>query len=190
MVCAGIFVSIFFAACGPSEIQTIGKNVDPDVTKLEEVKTFSWTTNIDKIPNEKVFLTADGLYVYNNESTRKKIKDAIKYELQARGYKMRKVNDAGMLVSFLVLEQADSLRTTQGYVMLDGEPVISEEDVSWTPVEPGTLIISLVDKKSEKMVWQGFASGIIKPADINDEAKIRQAVSSIFSKFRYDALNG
>jgi hypothetical protein len=187
-ICVVLTTLFVFAACGPSNTKEIGKNIDADVTNLAEVKTYGWTTNIDKIPAGRVFLSPTGVYVFNNESARKRIKDAIEYELNARGYKMPATGAApGMLVSFLITEQADTLQRVSGYVTVRGEPVISNDDVESVPVQPGTLIVNLTDNKNDKMVWQGFASGIIKPEDVNNEVKIREAVSSIFSQFNYDA---
>jgi hypothetical protein len=181
---------VFTASCGSSHTQVIGKNVDPDVTNLKNAKTFGWTSNIDKIPDARMFVSPTGVYVFNNESTRKKIKDAIEYELDARGYKMQTSGaEPGMIVSFFILERADTLRSTGGYVTVQGEAVIPAENVEHVPVEPGTLIININDGKTGKMVWQGFASGIMKPDDINDGQKIRQAVSSIFSRFNFNAIN-
>lgn len=188
--CVLISIIVFSVACGSSNNQTIGKNVDPDVTELGNVKTFGWIGEIDKIPEQRIFLSETGIYVYNNESARKRIKEAVEHELNARGYNLQTAGQRpGALVSFYVLEQAGTLRRTNGYVTIEGKPVISADDVEQVPVEPGTLIVNLVHNETNQMVWQGFASGIIKPNDLNDEAKIRQAVSSIFSQFTYDAKN-
>lgn len=174
-------------SCGPTNTQTIGKNVDPDVTKLNNVETYAWIGDADKIPESQVFVSPTGVFVFNNESDRKTIKDAIEYELGARGYEQNSTGLAGMLVSFYVTERADTLRSTNGYVSIYGEPVITEDDVEMTPVQPGTLIINIVENESNEMVWQGFASGILKPEYVNDENKIKEAVSSIFERFAYDA---
>ena len=185
-----VMMMVFAVSCGSSNTQTIGKNVDPDVTSLANVTSYTWTSDIDKIPDTRMFVSPTGVYVYNNESTRKQIKDAIQYELEARGYTQNSyaAGDKSMLVSFYVLEQADTLRTTNGYITtVFGEPLITKDDVNQTPVEPGTLIVNIIDGKSKEMVWQGFASGILKADYINDEAKVREAVSSIFSKFVYKA---
>jgi hypothetical protein len=51
-------------------------------------------------------------------------------------------------------------------------------------IEPGTLIVSLVDRKDGHIVWHGFASGLIdNNAFIKDEGKIRQAVNMIFDEY-------
>lgn len=179
-------------SCGPTSTQKIGRNVDPDAAKLENVRTYAWTSNIDRIPNTRVFISPTGVYVFNNESARRNVKEAIEHEMDARGYKKADspADTSGMLISFYVLEQADSLPTHEGYLTVEGTPTMEATpatDVQWTPVEAGTLIVNLIDNKSDKVVWQGFASGILKPEDINDKAKIRQAVSSIFSRYPYRA---
>lgn len=181
-------VSIY--ACGSPSLRTTGKNISPEVTTLKNVQTYTWITGIDEIPDKRIFMSGNGIYVYNNNSARKKIKEAIEYELNARGYTKEEKHVApDMLVSFFVLEQSDTLRRTRGYVTIDGEPVISSSDVEMVPVQPGTLIISLINNDTQEMVWQGFASGIIKPDDLKRKSKIRQAVSSIFSQFSYDAID-
>ncbi|GAA0524888.1 DUF4136 domain-containing protein [Chitinophaga japonensis] len=194
MTITGLVLGMFIAAigCGPSSTRAIGENVDPDVTKLEDAKTYGWITDIDNIPDARAFISPTGIYVFNNESARERIKDAIAYELSARGYEKQEATggEPGIEVSFLVLEQADTLRRTGDYVTVQGDAVIPEDNVEQVPVMPGTLIINLTDGKTDKMVWQGFASGIIKPEDVNDKSKIRQAVSSIFSQFNPDAISG
>jgi hypothetical protein len=163
----------------------VGKNSDI-TADFKDIKTYSWTADIDNIPKDAIFVGANGVYVYNNESTRKMIKDALQYELDSRGYKIS-VSDPDMLISYLVTEQPASLRTTNGYVTLSsGENVRTESNVTYTDVKPGTLIINFIDVKSGKMIWQGFASGILQPDQLNDEAKVRQAVSSVFSQFKYN----
>lgn len=181
---AAIVLMGIAAGCGTANTETIGKNVDPDAN-LSNVTTYAWISDIDKIPESRVFVSPTGVYVFNNESARNKIKDAINYELDARGYD-KNDSDAGMLVSFYVLEQSDSLRTTNGYVEVGGERVLTEDNVSYTPVDAGTLIINIINNKSDKLVWQGFASGILHEEDLNNQSKIREAVHSIFSEFEYN----
>ncbi len=75
----------------------------------------------------------------------------------------------------------------EGYVTLSsGEKVRTEDNVSYTDVKPGTLIINFIDAKTNKQIWQGFASGILQADQMRDEPKVRQAVSGIFSEFKYN----
>jgi len=95
-----------------------------------------------------------------------------------------------MLVSFAILEQGGRLRSTNGYVTTSsGEKVRTDEDVSWINVKPGTLIVNLVDARKNKQIWQGYASGILQANQMNDQTKIREAVSRIFSQLKHNNFN-
>lgn len=163
----------------------VGKNADVSAD-FKNIKTYSWTADIDNIPRDAIFVGPNGVLVFNNESSRKMIKDAIRYELDSRGYKAD-VDDPDIRISFSVLEQPASLRTTNGYVTVNsGQKVLTEDNVTQTEVKPGTLILNFTDVKNGKMIWQGFASGIMQADQMNEEAKVRQAVSSVFNQFKYD----
>lgn len=157
-------------------------------SNIENYKTYSWSKDIDQIPSDQVFVGKNGVLVFNNESTRSKIKDAIQYELSARGYKQVD-NNPDFLVTYMVLEQPAELVTYEGYQTLYNgmDTVRTEENVQRTQVESGTLLINFIDFKSSKKVWQGYASGSLKPEMANDDAKVRGAISSIFSEYQYKA---
>jgi hypothetical protein len=183
IICLISFLLIFAAARAQKVSADHALN-----SSIKNYKTYSWVASIDKIPDDQLFVGPNGVLIYNNESARKMIKDAIQYELDARGYKKQESN-ADMLVDFEVLEQPGRLRTYNGYqvVSLGADTVRTPENVQWTDVKAGTLLINLTDGKSGDMVWQGFASGILNPDIIKSQSKVRQAVSSIFRKFKYKA---
>lgn len=155
---------------------------------LSDYSTYSWSKNIDQIPSDKIFIAPNGVYVFNNESVRSKIKDAIEYELSAKGFKKDESNP-DILVLFTITEQPGSLRTFNGYEMINSglDSVRTPSNVEVTPIEPGTLIINLLDAKSGVVAWQGYASGILKPDMLNDNTKVREAVSEIFQQFNFTA---
>ncbi len=180
--------SVILFACTTAKAPVVAKNTDIS-TDFKSIKSYAWTQGIDEIPKDAMFIGPNGVYIFNNESGRKMIKDAIQYELDSRGYVMNRSNP-DMLISYSVLEQPASLRTTEGYVTLSsGEKVRTEDNVSYTDVKPGTLIINFIDTKSNKQVWQGFASGILQADQMRDESKVRQGVSKIFSEFKYNNNN-
>src|SRR5919206_2714686 len=107
-VMAGVMVfMILLQSCTASKkMPVVGKNADLNAD-FKDIKTYSWTTDIDNIPKDAVFIGPNGVYIFNNESGRKMIKDAIQYELDSRGYKMDRSNP-DMLITFSVLEQPAS----------------------------------------------------------------------------------
>jgi hypothetical protein len=67
------------------------------------------------------------------------------------------------------------------------DTVRTADNVQNTSIDAGTLLINILDAKSGKVAWQGYASGILKPGMVNDETKVREAVSSIFKQFNFKA---
>jgi hypothetical protein len=180
-----LMFAFFMQACSSSKMPVAGKNKSLNAD-FKEIKTYAWTTDIDNIPTDKFLIGPNGVFIFNNESERKMIKDAIQYELSAKGYRMVETN-SDMLLSFIVLEQPASLRTTQGYVtLLAGEKVRTEDNVTYTDVKPGTLIINILKTDKNKQIWQGFVSGILKAEEMNDQSKVRNAVSTVFKQFSYN----
>ncbi len=172
-------------ACSSSNnMPVMGENKDLGAN-FKDIKTYAWTSDIDNIPTDKVLVGPNGVFIFNNESGRKIIKDAVQYELDAKGYQMAS-SSPDMLISFFVLEQPGSLRTTEGYVTLSsGEQVRTEDNVSYTDVQSGTLIVNMINADNNKQIWQGFVSGIMKADDMRDQSKVRNAVSSVFGQFNY-----
>lgn len=157
-------------------------------TNIAAYKTYSWSSDIDKIPTDAVFVGPNGVLIFNNASTRSKIKSALEYELSARGYRQVQSNP-DFLVSFMVLEQPAEIVTYNGYRLLYNglDTVRTQENVDQTQVQAGTVMVNFVDRKTGRMVWRGYASGALNTDMINDEAKVREAVSSIFREYRFKA---
>lgn len=181
-------LGFFMQACSSSKIPIAGNNKSLNAD-FKEIKTYAWTSDIDNIPTNKVLIGPNGVFIYNNKSGRNMIKESIQYELSAKGYQMSETN-SDMLLSFIVLEQPASLRTTEGYVtLLSGEKVRTEDNISYTDVKAGTLIINMVKTEMNQQIWQGFVSGILKADEMNDQSKVRNAVSTIFEQFNYNNNN-
>ena len=57
-------------------------------------------------------------------------------------------------------------------------------DTTSYDVEAGTLLVSIADRESGQVVWQGFASGLIENNTfVKDEGKIHEAVNLIFEEY-------
>lgn len=157
---------------------------------LKSYSTFGWVSDIEDIPDDKAFVGPDGVLVYNNESTRSMIKEAIVTNLQSKGYSMSESNP-DMLIGFQVLEQETDFMTYTGYetIYMGLDTVRAEENAETVNVGAGTLIINITDKESGKVAWQGYASGALNTETANNEESIQSAVSEILGEFDYSAYS-
>jgi len=63
-----------------------------------------------------------------------------------------------------------------------------EEKKEYDPIRynltKGTLLVVLIDRKYNRAVWQGYASGLLGNKDFNNEGTIKKSVRSIFDKYK------
>lgn len=145
-------------------------------------------------------VTSPYVYSYNviipstNVAVNAAIKGSLSEELLARGYRQ---NDAkpDLLVAYRVLERQAKMK---GFIndvptmVTGGKEVRTPSDTTTHILLPGTLIVSLIDTKTSEVVWDGFASGLVRDnAFITEETKIKEAVHLIMEEFKYrgDKIN-
>jgi hypothetical protein len=132
------------------------------------------------------------IYSYNviipssNQMVNTTIKDAIKSELEGRGYTPSANGD--LLIAYRVLEGKAKMK---GYkndnptMVMEGE-IREPSDTATYMLEPGTLVISLIDSKTSEVVWDGFASGLYQQnAFVSDATKLKSAVHLMMEEFKY-----
>ncbi len=69
-----------------------------------------------------------------------------------------------------------------------GEQVRTEDDQQVFVLQPGTLMISLIDAKTSEVVWDGFSKDLVSNNSfVTDEVKLKQAVHDVFQQFKYSA---
>ena len=124
-----------------------------------------------------------------DESVNAIIRDAISNELEGRGY-AEAAASGDLIVSYHVLENR---ATIHGYnnddpIEAGGKQVRTPSDTATFSLEPGTLMVSLIDAKTSQMVWNGFTRNMnVNDAFVTDEVKLKQAVHNIFQQFNYSA---
>lgn len=155
-------------------------------SSISEFDSYTWSRDVNHIPVDEVFLGPDGVIIFNVNTTRSMIKDAIAYELDAKGYD-HQFYDYDMVVQFYITEQPGKLRTYNGYQVINSgiDTIRTEENIQQVEIKAGTLLINLINAETGQMMWQGYSSGLLKPDMINDKSKVRQAVSSIFNEFNF-----
>jgi hypothetical protein len=147
-------------------------------TDFSKYKSFYWAPQIlDKTDDELMFL--------NDLNFKAMIMEAVNDEMEGLGYEPNE-NAPDLIVNFRVFSKPARLKGTSGYGMSywGGQEYRSISDTTSYEVDPGTLLISLVDRKQSKMIWHGFASGLLDNNEfVKDEVKIREAVKLIFDEY-------
>ncbi|AYA37216.1 DUF4136 domain-containing protein [Hymenobacter oligotrophus] len=128
-------------------------------------------------------------------SVDKTVREAIQTHLRSQGYRLNQ-RRPDLLVSFRVYDGA--MRFT-GYDQPDlmhwlKQDVVETEDL---PVDQrqgydrvryllsdGTLLITLIDHRNGRAVWQGYASNVTAPNTAQASMVMRRAVRSIFDRYR------
>lgn len=115
------------------------------------------------------------------------IKDAIHYRMSLLGYREddKKPN---ILIGYKIFFHDFKFK---GYDQPDLEQWLKDSiDIKqvYNPVKyklmQGTLFIFIVDREKDKAIWQGYNSGLINPANINNEKFVKGSVRTIFDKYR------
>jgi len=117
------------------------------------------------------------------------ITSSIEQELEGRGYRKDEVS-ADLLITYKVLEQKAHFKgyNNDNPEVVGGKEVRQPQDTATYELKPGTLMINLIDTKTSKVVWNGFASGVGDKSFITtDEMKAKEAVNLIFAKYKYRA---
>ena len=117
------------------------------------------------------------------------IKDAIHYRMSLLGYKQDDENP-NILVGYKIYFHNFNFKGYEQPEMEEWLDNKNRDDVKevYDPVKykllEGTLFIFLVDKKKNKAIWQGYNSGLINPAEIDNERFVKGTVRTIFDKYR------
>jgi hypothetical protein len=140
------------------------------------------------------FLTGNGLTA---DSTRlsEALREAIKQRLRLQGYKFsRRTPD--LMVSYKLFEgdmrfpgfvQEDITRWVKNNDAED-EETPEEQRHNYQPTRmlmlDGTLMVTLIDTKTDNAIWNGYASGVTVPEGIRGEYVLVRSVRSIFDRYR------
>ena len=117
-----------------------------------------------------------------NDLNRRRLKDAISHELEARGYQLSKTPD--LLVNAFVKGQAkySANANTNSFMYMRGFGN-SNTYVDVNKSIEGTLFIDLIDVPRKIMVWEGIAEGLVNPRTETREDKLNTIVQMIFKEF-------
>ena len=141
--------------------------------KFKKYHSYSFLENADPVSDSSV----------SNDIIEKVIKD----RLGVQGYKYKR-EKPNLLVSYKIY--FDSLNF-QGYDQPDIEEWVRyckseiEYDKHRYTLKKGTLLIQLYDRKQDRSIWQGYATGVYGNIYFNNERQLKIAVRSILDRYKF-----
>lgn len=140
-----------------------------------------------KFKNYKTFAFLQSVGIEDTSMSNAVIEKAIVARLGVQGYR-KKIERPNLLVSYKVYYDSLSLR---GYDQPDIElwAKRADPDEKYDPrqydLRKGTLLIQLYDRKQERSIWQGYATGIYGNLYFNNERQLKIAVRSILDRYQF-----
>lgn len=161
-----VILVIVMAGCTGIKVSTdYDRKVD-----FSKYKTFNFSKEVDRVTL--------------NDLNRRRLKDAITREMEAKGFQIAATPD--VLVNTFIKGQAkySAVANTNSY----GGMYYRGWGSSSTYVDvnksiEGTLFIDVIDVQEKKMVWEGVAEGLVNPRTESREEKINSVVAEIFKNF-------
>ncbi|MCB0503880.1 MAG: DUF4136 domain-containing protein [Cyclobacteriaceae bacterium] len=141
--------------------------------KFKKYKSFAFMQNTTSITDSTV--------------SKDIIEDIIKSRLQTQGYRFRE-DKPNLLVAYKIYFDSLNFR---GYDQPDIETwvKVENEDEEYNPrkydLRKGTLLIQLYDRRQERSIWQGYATGVYGNIYFNNERQLKIAVRSILDRYQF-----
>lgn len=178
---------LIVSTCGPKV--TTRTMSDQDV---HEHATYAWLPNNDSVESSR----------YNNRLVHQTIIRDVNKRMMSEGYNLNRRNpDLLILVHTMFDERTDVLREPvyASYNYYSPEfyvgsyydnfyyynyttvPRVIGYNVETITYTEGTLVIDLIDARTNKLVWRGTAEGVIDPGNL--EPEIANYVDEIFDDF-------
>ena len=139
------------------------------------------------------FVRGEGL---NSDTSRlgAAVRDAIRTRLKVQGYHLAR-RRPDLLVNFHLFEgdmrfrgyQQEDFTKWVANGSAEDEDTPREARKGYQPVRlllsEGTLLVTLIDNRSHRAIWNGYASGVSVPSGPRGEVVLRRSVRSIFDQY-------
>ena len=161
-----VILMIIMAGCAGIKVSTdYDRKAD-----FSKYKTFNFSKEVDGVTL--------------NDLNRRRLKDAITKEMEAKGFQIATTPD--ILVNAFVKGKTKYSATANTYY--NGGMYYRGFGSSNTYVDvnksiEGTLFIDLIDVQAKKMIWEGVAEGLVNPRTETREDKINSVVQMVFKNF-------
>lgn len=159
---------------------------DPS-TNLSNYRTYSWIEDANRDKKD-----------HKNDLVEANIKSAVAQQLDKNGYRQVKNNPDLLLTYDILLEKNERRnsqpvysqpytrlyynRYTRRYGTIYYPSQVVGYDTYTTPVKEGTVTVTMIDPKTDKTIWQGWATDEINSSQMSGK-EIQKNVKTIFKKF-------
>ena len=162
--------------------QTVTVRSDHADVDFSGYKTFDWADQVDNQLDS-------GFYFLNDLILKAQVREAVRNEMMGLGYELSD-NSPDLIVNFRLFDKPARLQSMEDYGddYWGATSYTNIGENTTYEVDAGTLVVSLIDRKSGKVVWNGFASGLIDNDQfIKDEGRVIEAVTMIFDDYNENA---
>lgn len=182
-----LLASILLVSCGP-KVKTSKKTSQ----NLENFQSFAFLPNQDTIKTSK----------FNDAYVNEIVIDEIRENMQQLDYRLDK-NQPDLLVYYhLMLDEemavdSSPVYTNFGYYrpgfyvgpyyrnyMYNNYftvPRIAGTGIEQVPYKEGSIVIDIINRRTNEIVWRGKAADVVTPNNL--EAELRQYINAIFDQF-------
>ena len=162
----------FLAACSPITVRT-----DHDTTAdFSHLRTYGWLQKPSDVPRDPRI---------DNDLLDSRVHSAVNDELASKGFTESENPDFRVTYHVMIQNQLDvqSFPVAYGYGL--GRVGAMSTDVRVEQYELGTLLLDVVDTRTNELVWRGSAQARIDPNRTPQERTklIREAVHDMLARF-------
>ena len=172
-----IIVAAFLLLTRLSQAQnvTIDSELRPN-TDFSHFKSYTWASQPTITQNRQY-----------DQALKKQVVDAVGYALDGRGY-TRTAQSPDLIVNVRIFDQPTTIKGYTGTDNVTPGDIQSLGKEKNIDIKAGTILVNLVDTKTDQTIWQGLASGLTSTNRMDrQEGKIREAVNLIFNEYPYRA---
>lgn len=157
-----IFIAVGLSACSTMKTSS---DYDPE-TDFQNIKTYSWV--VKKIDKPSYHL---------NELMDERVRTSVDNELQSKGLSKVKTGEADILINYLTQidkkVNIDTFNSSFGYSPYHGagwgRGGSIQTHTTVREYEVGTLILDIVDRKNNKLIWRGSVADTIREKNTPEE---------------------
>jgi hypothetical protein len=168
-----LLLSIFAVLAGCSPQIGVFSDFDPEYD-LSTYKTFDW--------GQKVKIEEGKNPLHYNELNDKRIKSAVLEQMTMRGYQLTSDNPDLLLHYHIIIDDKSVVKTDPyGY---NYGPYWMQMETNVFIYREGTLILDLMEPKSQNLIWRGWAVLDIDQIDPGQlDEIIKTTIARIFKKY-------